>query len=209
MADNENPGQDPNPGGNEGDGGQGTTPQTFTQEQVNALLGRTRQEARERLQKDLAEKYGDLEGLKELAEKWQSHEESQQTEAERLAAEHKKALEKKEKALEDLQGANEALSQQLEDLVLRGEVEKQARAMGVDPDVAWAMIDRGQLSLDEKGQAVGVKPALETLKKEKPALFGASTPGSPPNHPSGGTGGTPAEAAEKVREELRKRRYRL
>lgn len=208
MADNDNPGQDPNPGGNGGDGGQGQAPQTFTQDQVNALLGKTRQETRERLQKDLADKYGDLEALRELAAKWESHEENQQTEAQRLAAEHQKAMGKKEKELGELKTANEALGRQLQDLVLRGEVEKVARAMGVDPDVAWAMIDREQLNLDDKGQAQGVKSALEALKKEKPALFGASTPGSPPNHPSG-VGGTPADAAEKVRKELEKRRYRM
>ena len=209
MGDEATTGQDPNPGGNQGDDGQGQQPVQFTQDAVNALVGRARQEAREKVQRDLVEKYGDLEALKDLAAKWQSHEESQKTEAQRLADEHARALKKKEDEAAALKAQAEALAAQLQETALKGAVERQAREMGVDGDVAWAMIDKAGLTIDDQGAAQGVKPALEALKKAKPQLFGLMTPGSPANHPAAGAGAA-AEASAAVRAELKKKgRYRM
>lgn len=214
MADGEGQtagGQDPNPGGNQGDSG-GQAPATFTQDQVNAMMGRIRTETRERVLKDLGDKYGDLEALKELAEKQRQADEASKSEAQRAAdaaAAEKARLEKK---LADAEAEREAMNARLVEQVLRSAVMREATALGADPDVAWAMIDREQLSLDEKGDAAGVKTALEALKKAKPHLFGGSVPGSPSNRAGGAGGGASMEAAaKKVREELAKRggRYRM
>jgi membrane protein involved in colicin uptake len=215
MADGEGTtgttGQDPNPGGNQGgDGGQG--PATFTQDQVNVVAGQARKEARERLLKEMADKYGDLEALKALAEKQQQAEEAAKSEAQKLADAAAAEKAKLEKKLADAEAEREAMNARLVEQVLRSAVMREATAAGADPDVAWAMIDREQLSLDEKGDAAGVKTALEALKKAKPHLFGGSVPGSPSNRAGGAGGGASMEAAaKKVREELAKRggRYRM
>lgn len=215
MADGEGTtgttGQDPNPGGNQGgDGGQG--PATFTQDQVNAMMGRIRTETRERIQKEMADKYGDLEALKALAEKQQQAEEAAKSEAQKLADAAAAEKAKLEKKLAEAEAEREAMNARLVEQVLRSAVMREATAAGADPDVAWAMVDRAGLSLDEKGDAAGVKTALEALKRLKPHLFGGTVPGSPSNRTGGAGGGESMEAAaKKVREELAKRggRYRM
>ena len=194
----------PNPGGEQGGGGQ-QQPQTFTQDQVNVMMGQIRKEARERVQKELVDKYGDLEALKSQAESWAKAEEASKSEAQKAADAAAAERAKLEKKLADAEAAQQALNDRLVEQVLRSAVMREAQAMSVDPDVAWAMIDRAGLSLDEAGDAAGVKTALEALKKAKPHLFGATVPGSPSNRAAGGTGGSMEEAAKKVREELVKR----
>ena len=208
MAEGEGQGgqqQNPNPGGEQGGGGGQQQPQTFSQDQVNVLMGQIRKEARERVQKELMDKYGDLEGLKAAAENWKRAEEASKSEAQKQADAAAAERAKLEKKLADSEAAQQALNDRLVEQVLRSAVMREAQALGVDPDVAWAMIDRATLSLDEKGDAAGVKTALEALKKAKPHLFGATVPGSPSNRAAGGTGGSMEEAAKKVREELTKR----
>lgn len=195
------------PGGNGGNDDQG--PEMFSQEQVDRIMGKTRTESRERTLGELTQKYGDLEALKEAAEAWAKQQEKQKTELEQQQGAHDKEKGTLETAVADAEATINGLESQLRDQVLRGAIGKVAADMGCDPDVAWAMVDRSALEVDEDGKAAGVKAAMEALKKEKPGLFGApGMPGSPAARPAG------AGSAEKLREAVRERlekpgRYRM
>lgn len=195
--------------GDSGNGEQGAGEQVFSQAEVDRIMGRTRTEARDRAMAEIAQKYGDLEGLKKAAEAWAAKEEAEKTELEKLRGEHTKALEKKEAELTKALEKAQTLETQLQELALRGALAKMAQEMGIDPDVAWAMVDRSALSLGDDGKALGVENALNALKKAKPQLFGApGTPGNAGPKPAGGVG------AEKLREDVSRRlakrgRYRM
>lgn len=206
MGDENNSGTQ-DPGGNGGGGG--GQEQMVSQAEVNRIMGQTRTEARERALSELAQKYGDLDALKESAEAWAAQQEEQKSELDRLQGTHDKERTKLEAAVADAEATIKGLGGQLRDQVLRGAIAKAAADMGCDPDVAWAMVDRSALEVDEDGKAAGVKAAMEALKKEKAGLFGApGLPGSPAARPAGA--GSAEKLREAVQESLQKPgRYRM
>ena len=116
----------------------------FTQGELDAILAR-------RL--DRAEK------------KWQEKMESEKkkaamTEAERLKTE-------KEEAEKKAAAATERANQRL----IRSEVISQAAKLNiVDPDAAYALMDRDGIAVDDEDNVKGVKEALAVLVKSKPYL---------------------------------------
>lgn len=127
---------------------------------------------------------------------------AQMTEAEKAKAEKAEA---EKKAAETLATANERL--------IRAEVKLISVELGiVDADVAYAVMDRQGVKVDDKtGKVEGVKPALEELLKAKPFLKAAAGLGKPgvgaPGGNPGPTGAPDAvEAAKKFAEERNKSR---
>ncbi len=127
-----------------GDAGKKTDVRTFSQDELNAII-------KDRIQRERASWEKKIEDEKKKAA---------MTESERLKAE-KEETEKKAKAMMDR--ANERL--------IRAEVIAQATALKiVDADAAYALMSREGVSVEEDGQVIGVKAALESLIKAKPYL---------------------------------------
>jgi len=138
-----------------------------------------------------------------------------QSKANREAARYRRALRDAEKQLEaaraelskladekkteaererDKRIAAEARIQEMEaktrDAEVRHAVLLTASKLGVhDPEDAFRLIDRGELSFDDQGMPENIEEVLKDLIKRKPYLVGATSPnGSPANPASNGHG---------------------
>lgn len=127
------------------------TPKTFTQEEVNVLVGRTRQEVRAQ--------FGDYDKLKERAATADKLESAQLSEKDRLS---KQLAEAQRKAADtELRVAETAIN---------AEIRLTASRMGlIDPDAAAALVARTGISYAED-RVTGVDEALTALVASKPWL---------------------------------------
>ena len=137
------------------------TPQTFSQGDLERIIG-------ERLQRE-RQKFADYDALKEQATQWQTHVDEQKSEAERL-----------QENLTQVATERDAFRQQLVQERIRSAVINEASRMDVvDPDGAYRLLDLGQVRLGETGQVEGVSEALQGLIAEKDYLVKrASQPSS-------------------------------
>lgn len=150
---------------------------TFTQEELDKILAD--RIARERKKLD---KYADYDDVKKKAE-----------ELERLEKERKEAemseVEKLQARLEELQAkANEAEETKSKTLeaankrLIKSEFRLVAKELGVRKDAlddAFVLSDLNGVEVDKEGNVVGVKEALESLKKAKAYLFGGQNYADP------------------------------
>ena len=131
-----------------------TPAKTFSQEEVNRLQAQVRREVRGQ--------YGDYAQLKERAAKADELEKAQLSDQDKLEA---RAHEAERKA--------EAAIQQVASAVIASEVKVRASQMGIiDPDAAYLLLDRTNLSYAEDGKVSGVDDALTQLMEDKPYLKG-------------------------------------
>jgi len=138
-----------------------TTGKTFTQDEVNALMGRTRSEVKAQ--------FADYDTLKERAGVADELERANMTETERLKAE-----------LATSQRTNADADERIATTMITTEIQVQAARMGVvDPLDAVALLGRTGLSYTEEAGVVGVKEALETLVAAKPYLKNVHPNGAP------------------------------
>lgn len=80
-------------------------------------------------------------------------------------------LEKLNKRYAELQSQHTEYSRQMQERVVRYEVEKQARALGIiDEDAAAKLLDWSELEYDDSGTPHNAKKLLEKLIKNKPYL---------------------------------------
>ena len=106
--------------------------------------------------------YGDYAQLKERAAKADELEKAQLSDQDKLEA---RAHEAERKA--------EAAIQQVASAVIASEVKVRASQMGIiDPDAAYLLLDRTNLSYAEDGKVSGVDDALTQLLEDKPYLKG-------------------------------------
>ena len=127
---------------------------TFSQEEVNRLQAQVRREVRGQ--------FGDYAQLKERAAKADELEKAQLSDQDKLEA---RAHEAERKA--------EAAIQQVASAVIASEVKVRASQMGIiDPDAAYLLLDRTNLSYAEDGKVSGVDDALTQLMEDKPYLKG-------------------------------------
>ena len=125
---------------------------TFTQEELNVLVGRARIEERQ--------KYGDFEVLKAEAEEGRKLKLAQMTETERLQVELAEAQRKAIDADERTASA-----------MIQSEIKVKAAQMGiVDPDAAVLLVDRTAIVYSEDSGVKGVPEALNALMEAKPYL---------------------------------------
>lgn len=165
--------------------------QTFTQADIDRIVG-------ERLARE-REKYKDYEDLKKKAAEFDKIQEAQKSDLQKAQEAAKKAEEEKQKALA---AANERL--------IKAEVKVVSTQLGiVDPDAAYALMDRSGVKVDDAGNVTGVKEALEALLKVKTYLKGGTATGSvgSPSNPGAGNPPDPVEAAKKLAEERNKRAH--
>lgn len=145
-------------------------PKTFTQEELDKILAE--RIARERKKLD---KFADYDDVKKKAE------ELERQEKERSEAELSE-VEKLQKRLDELQlqatEAESAKAQTLESAnkrLIKSEFRLIAKELGIRKDAlddAFTLSELSSVEVDEEGNVIGVKEAVETLKKAKSYLFG-------------------------------------
>ena len=140
---------------------------TFSQAEVNVLMGRTRQEERG--------KFSDYDHLKERSKVADTLEQAQMSDKQRLESE-------KSAAQRDAIDARA----QAADTMIRTSIELKASKLGVtDTDAAYRLIDRSGISYNSEDGAVnGVDEALHQLLEARSYLKGR--PASAPNINPGG-----------------------
>ncbi len=128
-------------------------PKTFTQEQVDRMMGTVRSEERGKFP-DYSDLQKDSEALKALQAKDLSD------------------AEKNQLALQEEQKKTETLTEQMKSTAINAEIRVQASQLGiVDPDAAAALVNRSSISYDsETGAVTGVVDALNTMLETKSYL---------------------------------------
>ena len=125
---------------------------TFTQDEVNRMMGQARRDARSQ--------FSDYNELKSRAAKADELEQANLTEAERLEARVSDA----EKRATDAQG-------QVSSAMIASEVKVRATQMGiVDPDAAFLLLDKKNVAYNVADGVSGVDDALAQLLEDKPYL---------------------------------------
>jgi len=128
--------------------------ETFTQEQVNALIAK-------RLERE-GKKHADYADLKKKAEQWDK------AEVERMSE-----LEKLQKQLGDEQTARLEAENLAQERLIRAEVMAQAASLGfANPAHAWSLIDVAEITVDDDGKVQGVQEALKALAESSNYLLG-------------------------------------
>jgi hypothetical protein len=188
------------------------TPQTFTQADVDRIVGerakRAAQSAEQsaigELLKGLGlEKVEDLKALVDGARKSQEANLSESDKAQRKIVGLEKAI---EMAKAEAKAAIEAAAVEkaaANEKLLKASVLGAAQSIGfVDPADAWLFLDRGKVQADESGNFVGVEELLKEIAKAKPHLVkpqSAGALGAVPS-PRGNGAKTPVEAEQDVSE---------
>lgn len=164
---------DPSPNGQDG----------LTQEQVNELVGKARQEGRTTGQSNLLKEFGfeDMDAAKEYLSQAREKEDAEKSEMERLQSQ----IEKANARAEDAENATKEALLSSQDVLMRTAVEIEIvtnEELSINPqakDDIWTFLltdhvgEKG-IHVDENGKVQGVGEALKDLIKAKPYL--ASTP---------------------------------
>ena len=155
------------------------TNKTFSQEEVNRMMGRTRRETED--------KFSDYTALKANADLYEQSRQAQLT-----------AEEKAREELADSQRENAQLQTQMVTTAIVADIKTRAFSAGVDPDVAVAMVDRSGIQFDGVGQTVtGTDDAIRNLLEAKPFLSTSNSqaPVGAPNITGGNTPSPPPSAS--------------
>ena len=157
-----------------------TAAKSYTQEEVNQMMGKTRRETRD--------KFSDYETLKERAAKADELEQAQLTEKERLEA-----------RVEQAEKNAQAADQRITEAMIATAVQVQAGQMGiVDPEAAFLLVDRANIRYTAEAGVSGVEDALTQLLEKKPYLKG---PVRAPNiNPEGGQADAPVRLTAEQRD---------
>ena len=167
----------------EGEGG-AVTPQlaggqsrTFTQEQLDAIVGERATRAKGAAISELLGELGleKADDLKALVKATKERQASEQTETQKLAAQ-----------LAEAQKRETTLAAKLREQALALQVQAAAQKVGiVDAEVALALVRSG-IEFNDDGVPQGVEAALTALAQAKPFLKAQSGGGSPTNPPRAG-----------------------
>lgn len=156
---------------------QDNTPRTFTQEELDRIVGeriaRARREARTEFEQQLKEQLGDVD-LKDLITTYQQHREQQEA----AKTEAQKALEAAQKAQQEAEAVKATAARELH----RGRVELALLEAGAPKDGIEAI----NVPVEVGATVEEIKAAVEELKSRLPGLFTAgpqvpdADPGKPP-----------------------------
>jgi len=162
----------------------GTQTRTFTQEDVNRIQAQTRREVRNQ--------FGDYQQLKDRAAKADELEQAQLSDTQKLEA----------RASEAERVAADAANQ-IAAAMIASEVKVRASQLGVvDPDAAYLLLDKANVSYSEENGVTGVDDALTQLLEDKPYLKGS--PNRTPNlNPQSGEPAPSLRLSEDQREAAR------
>jgi predicted ribosome quality control (RQC) complex YloA/Tae2 family protein len=168
---------------------QGAASKTFSQEEVDRLIG-------ERLKRE-RDKYADYDDAKKAKAELESIKASQMSEAEKVAA----AIKDRDTRLAELEEKAQAAEKRAQEYVRQAKIVSAASQLGAydpaDPNfaAATAAIDPSDPKADEQ-----VKAAIEALKASKPYLFKApGARGLEAFNPAGNTGQAETDAQRVAR----------
>lgn len=176
--------------------------QTFTQADVDRIVGerakRAEQSAIGELLKGLGlEKADDLKALVEAARKSETDKLSEAEKAQRK-------IEGLEKSIETAKAEAKAAIEAANEKLLRSQVLVAAQSIGfVDPVDAMLYLDRGKVKVDEAGNYTGIEEMLKEIAKAKPHLVKPQTSGALGAVPGPrGKGATTPADEEQARREM-------
>ena len=157
-----------------------TAAKSYTQEEVNQMMGKTRRETRD--------KFSDYETLKERA-----------AQADELEQAHLSVKERLEARVEQAEKNAQAADQRITEAMIATAVQVQAGQMGiVDPEAAFLLVDRANIRYTAEAGVSGVEDALTQLLEKKPYLKG---PVRAPNiNPEGGQADAPVRLTAEQRD---------
>jgi len=155
-------------GGGEQPGQQGD--RTFTQAQLDAIVG-------DRVQRERT-KYADYDTLKSAAAQWEEHRKAQMTE-----------LEKAQTRIIELERVSAEAQEQAANTLIRSAFLAEAVKLGAThPEDAYLLAELDGVNLDESGKVVGVTEAVAALAEAGRLVMAGKAP--PPNLDGGaGSGG--------------------
>ncbi|GGF88419.1 phage scaffolding protein [Paenibacillus abyssi] len=175
-----------NGGGDNGgdDDGKEKRTVTMTQADLDALIAREKGRVKG--------KYADYDDLKtKLTALEQAEEERKKaamSEAERLKAEKDEADRKAAEASDAAKRAQDAANQR----IINTEIRSEARALNAnDASDVLSFVDKTKVTIDDEGNVIGAKEAVEAVKAAKPYLFKA------PVGADAGDGGNPDRNRDK------------
>ena len=194
------PGNDPN-SGNEPSGGStdpdpksSGTPRTFTQDELNAIASREHKRGGQEALRAFAKELG-FESVDEMKAAAKAQRDAQEK--------AKSELEREREARQRAEAERQAAINRANERLFRAEVKATAVELGIiDPDAAFALMDREGVEVKDDGTVIGVKKALEALLKAKPYLAGKAQPGNRiggPSNPAGGGGGIKLDMNDFIR----------
>jgi hypothetical protein len=135
-------------------------PRSYTQEDFDRVIGRTRSEERA--------KFADYETLKEKAERYDEAANAAKTAEERL----QEQLADRERELEQLRTSTR-------EATIRSSITAAASRKGiVDPDAAVKLIDATGIEFDDNGEPQNVDQLVDALVQDKQYLLGKPAPAS-------------------------------
>lgn len=141
--------------------GTAVAPRTFTQDDVDRIV-------QDRLARARNTPPADYEELKARAAQLDEIEQQSKTD-----------LQKAQERAAELERENAATTARANDALLRASViAEAARRNVVDPDAAFALIDRDSLTLDGEGRPTNIADAMDSLLKAKPYLVGGGRAGN-------------------------------
>lgn len=187
----------PDAGGADGetppaDGGNGADkPRTFTQAEVDAIMGKTRKEARDATQGSLLKEFGveSLDAIKASLEEAKKLKEAQMTEVDKQKA----ALEKAQAEKQETETRMQTALQQANERLMRAAVMLEAGKADYKVNPAalsdvWLFVDKTKLELTEDGEVKGLADAVKAVLAAKPYLQqNGPVKGVPPTPPANGT----------------------
>ena len=103
-------------------------------------------------------------------------------------------MDRLKKQLEAAEAAQEAQQQAVTEMRLRNAIEREAAKAHIDPDEAWALVDRAGVEVAEDGTVTGADKAIKTLATTRPHLVKTQQTVSTDSKTTGGTKPKPTEA---------------
>jgi hypothetical protein len=181
----EDPEHKPDP--KEEDDGSKPPPKTFTQEEVNRMMAKEKNDGRRSATNEILEKFGvkTVEEAEAILQKMRDSEEAEKTEAQKAkeAAEKEKAEAEKERQ----SAKRDRLETKIERALLKA---------GVEVDIlerAVRLVDVEDLEADQDT----VQAAVDALKEDMPQLFTPSDKKTDPKPPGGDPGRPPRNGNQK------------
>lgn len=184
-----NQGGEANQGNSNGGGAQGQGPENNTDNSQIDLKNLTAEQVAQALESNAVWQNPRIKGLLDSQKefkKTQEAAEKQQEEDLKEQNKYKDLVDKKDAQITDLQ-------KRLEQQTINQAITNKLAPLGVvDLEAALALIDKGEITVDENGAISGVDKAIEALKTGKSYLFntdGAGSVGSATNDNGAGTAG--------------------
>lgn len=152
------------------EGENGGQPSGLPQDKVNEIVGKARQEGREKALKDLFSELGvdSAKSLKSIIEEREEARRAEMSEMERLQDERQKL----EERLQEAEQISNMAKKETEKALVRAEVARLASSKFQDVDVVLRMLEPDAVEIDlDDGSVKGLESALEQMEEKYPWML--------------------------------------